>query len=41
VGSVTLNGTRLPDGAAVELEDDGARHSVRVTLGRTPQVQAA
>ena len=41
VRSITLDGTILPDGATVQLTDDGARHTVGVTLGRASAEQAA
>ena len=41
VQSITLDGTTLPDGAPVELADDGGRHTVGVTLGIISAEQAA
>ena len=39
--STTLDGAILPDGATVQLTDDGGRHTVDVTLGRDSTEQAA
>ena len=41
VASINLDGEDLPAGAAVPLVDDGATHTVSVTLGSTSDAKAA